>query len=117
MHELAVTESILKIANGHALKAGASSITDIYIHVGCLSSIVDDSVQFYWDMIAKGTLSEGAQLHFERFSAEIQCLDCGTRYQLEAELTPCPQCNSIRIKIVSGDEFRVDSIEIIKSDA
>jgi hydrogenase nickel incorporation protein HypA/HybF len=116
MHELAVTESILNIANEHAKKADATRVTDIYLRIGRLSSIVDDSIQFYWDMIAIDTLSEGAKLHFERYDAKIKCLDCGTEYNINSELSPCPICNSVRIKIITGDEFRVESIEIIKMD-
>ena len=46
MHELAITENLLKIALEHAEKAGASSVTDLHVVMGELSSIVDDSVQF-----------------------------------------------------------------------
>jgi hydrogenase nickel incorporation protein HypA/HybF len=48
MHEMVVTENILNIATRHALHAGAKRVTDIHITIGQLSSIVDDSVQFYW---------------------------------------------------------------------
>ena len=42
MHELSVTENILIIASSHAQKAGALKVTDIYIVIGRLSSIVDE---------------------------------------------------------------------------
>lgn len=114
MHELAVTENILEISQNHAKTAGAIQVTDIHIIVGQLASIVDDSVQFYWDMIAKGTICENAKLHFERIPAELSCENCQATYHLEQELTPCPACGSNRVKILSGNEFRVDSIEITK---
>jgi hydrogenase nickel incorporation protein HypA/HybF len=44
MHELSVSESVLKIACDHAKKAHATAVTDIYLVIGRLSSIVDDSV-------------------------------------------------------------------------
>ena len=114
MHELAVTESILDIASKHAVEAGASSVADIHILIGRLSSIIDDSVQFYWEIIAKNTICEKAILHFIRIPAELECLECGNKYQIETDLTPCPNCQSNRIKILSGNEFRVESIEINK---
>jgi hydrogenase nickel incorporation protein HypA/HybF len=114
MHELAVTESILDISQRHAKTANAKHVTDIYILVGQLSSIVDDSVQFYWDVIAKDTVCEKAVLHFNRVPAELKCEICETHYQLTQELTPCPSCGSNRVKILSGNEFRVESIEITK---
>ena len=112
MHELSVTESILNAAISHAQKADAKKVTDLYLVIGTLSSIVDDSVQFYWDMISKDTLCEGSQLHFKRINARLRCLDCNMEYELESELQPCPECGSMNIKILSGDEFRLESIEI-----
>ncbi|HAX69543.1 MAG TPA: hydrogenase maturation nickel metallochaperone HypA, partial [Anaerolineae bacterium] len=48
MHELPVTQSLLKIALDHAEKANAKQITALNIVMGELSSMVDDSIQFYW---------------------------------------------------------------------
>lgn len=112
MHELSVTESVLEIACKHAEKAQATRVTDIYLVIGQLSSIVDDSVEFYWNIIAKDTLCEDAHLHFKRLPAELICLECGHQYQLNHELMPCPNCGSPRIRVLSGDEFHLESIEI-----
>ena len=114
MHELAVTESIIQIASQHAERAQAKQVTAINLVIGRLSSIVDDSVQFYWDAISEGTICQGAKLNFERVPAKLQCQDCGTTFELAAELIPCPNCQGNQIKVLSGDEFRVESIEITK---
>lgn len=113
MHELSVTENILAIAEKHARKAGATRVTDIHIVIGQLSSIVDDSVQFYWDMISEGTLCTGAKLHFSRKPAQMHCRACQHTFTLiRGELIPCPKCSSMDLRIVSGEEFFLDSIEI-----
>ncbi len=112
MHELSVTESVLDIACKHAEKAQAKKVTDIHLVIGKLSSIVDDSIQFYWNVISKDTLCEDAVLHFKRLPAVLVCLDCNTRYTLEDDLIPCPNCQSARVRVVSGDEFNLESIEI-----
>ena len=117
MHELAISQSILSIAQKHAIQAQASRVTDIYIVMGKLSSIVDDSIQFYWDMISEDTLCVGAKLHFDRIPAKLVCLSCGNSYSLDDGLTPCPQCNSPQVKVISGEEFWVDSIEIVKQES
>lgn len=112
MHELAVTENLLEIAVRHGEAAQASRVTDLYLRIGQLSSFVDDSVQFYWDIISKGTICEGAILHFERIPAQLQCLDCARTYNLEGEIQPCPQCGSLRVKVLRGDELKLDSIAV-----
>ncbi|MCA9953956.1 MAG: hydrogenase maturation nickel metallochaperone HypA [Ardenticatenaceae bacterium] len=112
MHELPVTESILKITTEHAARHGATRVTDIYLVIGQLASIVDDSVQFYWDIISANTLCAGAALHFERIPAQLSCLDCHHTYTIPDRLVSCPQCGSIRVQPLAGEEFRVDSISI-----
>jgi hydrogenase nickel incorporation protein HypA/HybF len=113
VHELAVTESILEIALRHAQQAGAARVTHLHLVIGQLSSIVDDSVQFYWDFVAKDTLAEGAQLHFERIPTQMQCEACGASYAPTEEGLACPSCGSTRVKVIAGEEFRLDSIEIV----
>ncbi len=112
MHELPVTESILKIALQHAEAAGAPRLTSLSIVAGQLASIVDDSVQFYWDIISKGTLAEGAQLHFRRIPAEFLCLNCEQRYAPTPDELACPRCGSVRVKVVAGEEFYLEAIDV-----
>lgn len=112
MHELPVAESMLEIAQRVARGAGAPRVTALHLVVGQLSSIVDDSIQFYWDIISQRTLAEGAQLHFRRVPAELLCLDCGHQYILEDERLACPSCGSAAVKVVAGEEFHMEAIDV-----
>lgn len=112
MHELAITQSILEIAVRHAEAQKAKRITDLFIVMGQWSSTVDDSVQFYWDMISENSIAQGAKLHFKRIPAEIICLDCANIYQPTSRELLCPKCSSTRIKVKSGEEFYLEAIEV-----
>jgi hydrogenase nickel incorporation protein HypA/HybF len=115
MHELAVTESLLNTASEYAENNNAQKVISLNITIGNLSSIVGDSVQFYWDMISKNTICANSELVFNRVQAKFICQDCGTEYEIQDELIPCPACNSMNLKTIQGDEFLLDSIEIEKS--
>lgn len=112
MHELPVTESILEIALRHAKKADAKRITNLYLVIGQLASIIDDSVQFYWDIVSKATIAEGATLHFRRIPATLICLDCNNQYTLNDQGLVCPNCNSQRVKVLTGEEFYMEAIDV-----
>ncbi len=112
MHELAITESILEIALRHAESANASRINHLYLVVGQLSSVVDDSVQFYWDLIAKDTIAAEAQLHFRRIPARLECSLCEMQYAPGDEALACPYCGSIQVKVVAGEEFYLEAIDV-----
>ena len=112
MHELPVTESILNITLRHAKTHHAKKVTDIYLVLGDWSTIIDNSVQFNWDILSENTIAQGAKLHFERIPVELVCLDCATIYSPTDKELVCPNCGSTKIKITKGDEFNIDSIEI-----
>ena len=114
MHELTITEQIIEIATRHGEKNEAEKITDLYLVIGELSTVIDDSVQFYWDLMTENTICEGANLHFKRIPAKFRCLDCDREFRLiNGELTPCPHCQSNRMDILQGKEFHLDSINIV----
>jgi hydrogenase nickel incorporation protein HypA/HybF len=113
MHELSITQNILEIALRYGHQAEADKITDLYLVIGQLSSVVDESVQFYWDMIAEDSIAEGAKLHFKRIPAVLECQECKESYTLNGnQLEGCPRCESVKVKVISGKEFQLESIEI-----
>lgn len=103
---------MLDIALRHAEQAGARQVTALHLVLGQLSSIVDDSVQFYWDIIAEGTAAEGAKLHFQRIPAELLCLDCSKSYALNGIELACPSCGGAHIKVVNGEQFQLKAIDV-----
>lgn len=111
MHELTVTESILEIALRHSREAGATAITDLFLVIGDLSTIVDESVQFYWDILSEGTPAAGSKLHFRRIPGRLCCRTCGYTYSPRDSL-PCPACDGIEVDIIAGEEFYLDAIEV-----
>jgi len=112
MHEMAITEQLLTTALRHAQQAGAARITRLNLVVGQLSSVVDDSVQFYWDFVAKGTIAEGALLSFRRVPASLACRECGAGFPIDRFEGRCPSCGGEQVGVVSGDEFHLESIEV-----
>ena len=112
MHELPITQSLLDIALQYGEQAGARRITQLDIVVGELSSIVNDSVQFYWDIVSRGTIAEAADLRFQRVPGTLRCVACGETFSLGRTEYVCPHCGSSQVVVVGGDEFRLESIEV-----
>ncbi len=113
MHELRITESLLEITLKHAEAAGAKKVKQLNLVIGQMSSVVDESVQFYWDFVAKDTIAANAVLHFERIPAKFRCHDCQAEFGLNGQPDfLCPQCRSVRVQVIGGEEFRLDSIEV-----
>ena len=113
MHELPVTQSVLSIAVDTANQNGGGRVTAINLVIGDMASIVDDSVQFYFDFLSKDTPAEGAVLNFRREPATAACLDCQHQTHVKPPLMPlCPQCGSAKLLVTGGKEFFIESIEV-----
>ncbi len=115
MHELSITQSILEIVNRYAADAGASRVTQIRLVVGGFTGFVPDSVQFYFDLLSRGTLAEGAELVIERRPGQIRCAACGLVYEpLDGQIWVCPACHALGGEVVTGKELYVDRIEVVR---
>jgi hydrogenase nickel incorporation protein HypA/HybF len=69
MHEAGVTERILEVVVEHAVGARAQRVTDVYLEVGEESGIDTDSVELHWPLLSRGSVAEGATLHFDTSEA------------------------------------------------
>jgi hydrogenase nickel incorporation protein HypA/HybF len=117
MHELPVTEGVISVALETARRAGARRVVAVDLVIGDLSSIVDDSVQFYFDALSRGTAAEGAVLRFRREPARLTCRDCGHAWAAPPPLPrACPLCRGGYLQVSGGRAFAVESIEVEDED-
>ncbi len=112
MHEMVVTENILRIVLDEARKVGATRVTKITLVIGELSSILDESVQLYFDLLCEGTPAEKAELIFHRVDATFQCQSCGHVYLKQVGGFNCPLCGGDAMLTGDAKEFYIDSMEI-----
>lgn len=112
MHELSVTESMLGVVLRHAQSNKATKVTRINMVLGEMSSVMEESVKFYFDIIAKDTIAQDAELNFRRTKLIGKCGECGKEWEVREYDFVCPDCGGTKTDILSGREFQVESIEI-----
>ena len=114
MHELPITEDILKIALSHADRNGAKRIVTINLVIGELTDLIDEWVQRYFEYLAKDTIAATAKLVIERVPITVMCPECKKTFEVEKKTLDfhCPVCGAKGTDLVAGREFTVKSIEI-----
>ena len=65
MHEAGVTERILEIVAEQAAEAGALRVTVVHLEAGADSGIDPASIELHWPLLSKGSVADGARLHFD----------------------------------------------------
>jgi hydrogenase nickel incorporation protein HypA/HybF len=116
MHELPVTESILKIALNHAQKNHAQKIAAIHLEVGEMSDLEDEWMQRYFDYLSKDSIADGAKLKIERKPVIMECQDCSESFQVDIKKEKeiiCPGCKGKNNKLIAGRGYFIKSLEVI----
>ena len=112
MREYPITEQIVKIAEKHCREAEAEKVTKVKLVIGDYSGYVGDSVHMYFDLIAEGTLCEGAEVDIVHVKPKLNCPSCGCLFEKKLMSFACPQCGTDGEPTDIGKEFYIDSIEV-----
>ena len=67
MHELSITRSVVAIVSEHA---AGQRVMRVRLEIGRLSSVMPEAIRFCFDVCARGTALEGAELEIVELAGE-----------------------------------------------
>lgn len=113
MHEIGITRNMFDLVLEEAEEAGARTVSKVNLVIGEMTGAVADSVAFYFDLLSKGTIAEGAEVCVRMVPPMVICRNCSRTSRLERKTYwTCPHCEDDRMQIIAGRELIVKSIEI-----
>ncbi len=112
MHEGILTEDLFDHVLIHAREANARKVTRVKVTIGALSDYTAESIQFYWDSLAPGTLAEGATLEFDSAPGTAKCTTCGKEFEINEPFAECPKCGAFPVTITGGNGVYLSSLEV-----
>ena len=107
MHELSIAGAVVDTALRHAEDRRVLVVT---LRVGEMRQVIPDSLAFYFEIVARDTLAEGARLEQIVVPARMRCGACAHEWVPEL-MFRCPECGGAG-EVLAGDELEVDSIEV-----
>jgi len=118
MHELSIAASIVESVIEAASAHPGARVKEVRLRVGALASVVEDSLQFCWELATEGTPLAGATLAIEMLPVIVHCDACG----IDAEIAGvqsfrCPKCGELAADLRQGRELEIESIELEEPDA
>jgi hydrogenase nickel incorporation protein HypA/HybF len=109
MHELSIAEAIVTVAERHA---AGRAVYAVDVRVGHLRQVVSGALEFAFELTAKGTSLDGAELRIEQVAAAGRCRICGAESELDGFPLTCAACGGLDVEVTAGEELLVDSIEL-----
>jgi hydrogenase nickel incorporation protein HypA/HybF len=114
MHELSLCDAIVRTASKHA---DGMPVTRVTVRIGHLRQVVPDALQFSWELVAGQCGMPDAELVIEEVPAVVECRDCGERTTLDIPVLACGSCSGFDVRLLSGEEFLVVSMDLADVDA
>jgi hydrogenase nickel incorporation protein HypA/HybF len=114
MHELSISSAVVDTVVAHAAgrKVGVVTMT-----VGAFRQVVPDSLDFYFEIVSRGTVCEGAHLEQVLVPLRLGCKHCEEEWEPELPVFRCPGCGGSEVELLRGNELEVESIEVEEEEA
>jgi hydrogenase nickel incorporation protein HypA/HybF len=113
MHEMGIATEIVRIVTESIPSDMADAkVVRINLKVGKFSAVVPRSLEFCFDLVAKETPAQGAELNIQEIAVTARCNECQHNWQISEPVFYCPKCNSGSLAVLSGRELDIESIEL-----
>ena len=114
MHELSVTEDILRICLAAAEENGLVRIMKIHLEIGVLNDLKREWIQRYFDHLSRGTIAEHAEVSVVTRPVRLFCKTCRKEYAIEIQKVSrleCPDCHGTDCRVEGGSGYFIKDIE------
>lgn len=112
MHEMALCEGLVQALEEQAGTQGFSRVHAVRLEVGALAAVECDALRFNFDIVARGTLAQDAQLDIVEVAATAWCMPCGTTVKVRHFGDPCPHCGSHQLQVLDGKQITIRQLEV-----
>ncbi len=113
MHEGNFTEQIVEALLSELSPYAGARPKRVCVEVGEMLHLIPETVRAHYEMLTRGTPLAGAELELQEVPVRVLCDMCGQRGTVEDHhVLLCPCCGASRVKVLSGREVIIRSIEL-----
>jgi hydrogenase nickel incorporation protein HypA/HybF len=112
VHELGIVQALIEQVEAVRADHESRSVVCVGLRIGSWRLVVQDSLEFYFEILTRGTALEGSQLEIETVAATSSCSRCGEVFAAVAPLLVCPACGGPGGELLTGQELNLVSVEL-----
>ena len=112
MHEYSIVQSLLDLCEENARANSASKVTRVVVKIGVMSGVEAELLKTAFDTFKEKTICEESEFIINMQSVVVKCLDCLSESTLSKLEYSCPNCKSINLDIIDGEEMYLMQLEL-----
>lgn len=114
MHEMSIVKSLLAQVQRVVSENGGQAAQEIVVEIGPLSGV---EVELVKSAFARLVETDAIKLTVHEVPMVIRCRVCNNEQGLRRFVFRCPVCNSGRVQVIRGDEFRLVSVTVVETES
>lgn len=113
VHELSIVSSIVDSVTGTLTAYPGAKVKEVRLRVGTLAAVVEDSLQFCYEIATEDTPLQGSKLVVRILPVMMRCDKCAQDVEIASlQSFRCPRCDEPVSDLRQGRELEIESIEI-----
>jgi len=112
VHEMSLAERVLQIIDDAACVQGFTRVRKVWLEIGQLACVEQDSMRFCFDEVVRDCVADGAHLEIIDTAGRGRCVKCAFEMPIVVLHEACPNCGSHEILVTAGDAMRVMELEV-----
>jgi hydrogenase nickel incorporation protein HypA/HybF len=117
MHELSIVSSVVESVMETLEAYPGARVKEVRLRVGALAAVVEDSLQFCYELATEDTQLAGSKLVVKKLPVVMYCEPCGQEVELESlQSFRCPRCDAPVGDLRQGRELEIEAIEIDEAE-
>lgn len=105
MHEIGLCEGVVETVER---RAGGRRVEAIGLRVGARHRVVLDAFRQAFELVAAGTVADGAEVDVVTVPFDLNCRTCGASFTAAEPAPRCPTCDGAAVEARGGDELTLE---------
>ncbi len=112
MHEYSIVQALIEQIETIAGEHDAQTVTKVILKIGVMSGVEPHLLEMAFDTFKEQTICGGAELVMNIQPLTLLCTACQIQSELKSIQYCCPECESLEVKVVDGEEMFLMSMEM-----
>lgn len=112
MHEYSIVQALIEQCEGYLEQNSAKRVTKVIVKIGKMSGVEPHLLEVAFETFKEHGICHNAEFIMNVQALTIECRECGLTTELQEIHYRCPECESLEVKVVDGEDMILMSLEM-----
>ncbi|MEA2111270.1 MAG: hydrogenase/urease nickel incorporation protein HypA [Campylobacterota bacterium] len=112
MHEYSIVQSLLDSCEENTRANNATKVVKVVVKIGVMSGVEPELLKTAFDTFKEKTVCEEAEFIMNIQQVLVRCRDCLSENELQSLEYTCPDCQSVNLEILDGEDMFLMQLEL-----